>query len=277
MKKGSLTTKNVGDAVALNEKLGFVGSSGNSNGPHLHFEVYNANDSLIDPWKGPCGNVATSWWKNQKPYYEPKLNTIFTQTKGDPSAPACPGIETTYESDHFFRGDTIYLVSYFKDERAGLVTKYKITRPDKTVASQWTYTSPANYSLSYWWWGYILPSNALVGTWKFQAIYQGDTLVRTFTVANAFATNNATTSAKNDNAFTLSPNPAHNDLKIEMKSSGYPVHYEIYDINGRLTKQGVFNQNENNISITELQKGTYCLKLFATDGAVLSMKKFMKL
>jgi len=277
MKKGSLTTKNVGDAVALNEKLGFVGSSGNSNGPHLHFEVYNANGYLIDPWKGPCGNVASSWWKKQKPYYEPKLNTIFTQSKGDPFVPLCPGTETTYESNYFLRHDTVYLVSYFKDERAGLVTKYKITRPDKTVAAQWTYTSPANYGLSYWYWYYVLPTNALLGTWKFQAIYQGDTLLRNFTVASAFAVNDAAAYAKNDNAFMLSPNPAHNDLKIEMKITDYPIRYEIYDINGRLSKEGLFNKNENSISITELQKGTYCLKLSSTDGAILSIKKFMKL
>ncbi|HEX5152462.1 MAG TPA: peptidoglycan DD-metalloendopeptidase family protein [Parafilimonas sp.] len=276
MKKGSLTTKNVGDAVAVNEKLGFVGSSGNSNGPHLHFEVYNANDYLVDPWKGPCGNVATSWWKKQKPYWEPKLNTILTQTYGDPYVPACPGIETTYESNSFLRGDLIYFTSYFKDERVGLVAKYKITKPDKTVFAQWKYTSTGNYTLSYWWWAYYLPTNA-PGTWKFQAIYQGDTLVKTFTVTNSFAVNDVTAHEKNDNAFALSPNPAHNNLKIAMKGAGHPVNYKIYDVNGRLCKQGVFNKNETNISITELQKGIYCLKLSDTDGALLSVKKFMKL
>ena len=75
----------------------------------------------------------------------------------------------------------------------------------------------------------------------------------------------------------LSPNPAHNDLKIELKTTDYPVHYKIYDINGRLSKKGVFNQNENNISIMDLQAGMYCLKLSSTDGTILSMKKFMKL
>ena len=41
LKNGSLTTKNVGDFIASGEYVGVVGSSGNSTGPHLHFEVYN--------------------------------------------------------------------------------------------------------------------------------------------------------------------------------------------------------------------------------------------
>jgi hypothetical protein len=62
-----------------------------------------------------------------------------------------------------------------------------------------------------------------------------------------------------------------------MKDAGYPLYYKIYNINGRLCKQGVINKNENNISITELQKGIFCLKLSDTNGAMLSVKKFMKL
>lgn len=38
----------VGQRVAVGDLLGFVGSSGNSSGPHLHFEVHLANDA-IDP------------------------------------------------------------------------------------------------------------------------------------------------------------------------------------------------------------------------------------
>ncbi len=67
MKSGSLTTKLVGQTVAQGEYLGIVGSSGNSTGPHLHFEVYNANNQLIDPYAGNCNSLnAASCWNNNE-------------------------------------------------------------------------------------------------------------------------------------------------------------------------------------------------------------------
>ena len=51
----------LGDTVQAGDTLGFVGSSGFSKWPHLHFEVQDPNGSLIDPWEGPCGADQTMW------------------------------------------------------------------------------------------------------------------------------------------------------------------------------------------------------------------------
>ena len=64
MKTGSTTPKDSGDFVAAGEYLGKVGSSGNSTSPHLHLEVYDPSDNLIDPFQGGCNSLNDdSWWR----------------------------------------------------------------------------------------------------------------------------------------------------------------------------------------------------------------------
>jgi murein DD-endopeptidase MepM/ murein hydrolase activator NlpD len=51
----------VGDAVVCGQKLGEMGSSGYSTGPHLHFQVNNASGAAEDPFDGPCSAPPTYW------------------------------------------------------------------------------------------------------------------------------------------------------------------------------------------------------------------------
>jgi len=66
MKKNSVAVS-TGDTVAAGDTLGFVGSSGISTGPHLHFEVQNEQAQVVDPWEGSCNNIP-SRWENQLPF-----------------------------------------------------------------------------------------------------------------------------------------------------------------------------------------------------------------
>ncbi|HEU5219908.1 MAG TPA: M23 family metallopeptidase [Gemmatimonadales bacterium] len=65
LRAGSLKVA-VGQRVTPGSPLGLVGSSGNSNWPHLHFEV-RIRDSVLDPWEGSC-HPASSLWRNQLDY-----------------------------------------------------------------------------------------------------------------------------------------------------------------------------------------------------------------
>jgi hypothetical protein len=60
LKKNSIVVSE-GQTVASGEKLGEVGSSGNSTDPHLHFELWYDSTIYIDPFAGPCGNDSTHW------------------------------------------------------------------------------------------------------------------------------------------------------------------------------------------------------------------------
>jgi len=63
MTVGSVTTKAVNSSIACGEQIGGVGTSGNSTGFHLHFQV-NVNGVADDPYQGACGGPLT-YWVNQ--------------------------------------------------------------------------------------------------------------------------------------------------------------------------------------------------------------------
>ena len=61
LRKNSVPVKS-GDMVKRGELIGQVGSSGRSDQPHLHFEVWQ--DGLykpVDPWSGECSTGAGLW------------------------------------------------------------------------------------------------------------------------------------------------------------------------------------------------------------------------
>jgi murein DD-endopeptidase MepM/ murein hydrolase activator NlpD len=180
MKSGSLTAKAVGERVVAGERLGNVGSSGSSTGPHLHFEVYDASKRLVDPFAGACNTLnPESWWASQPEYYQPRLNRVLTAS-APPVFSTCgadgrlenPG--TFNEQRSFKPGDLAYFVAAARDMQPSHVATVTIRRPDGSVWRQRQLAAASSYSSrAYWYLGYVLEATAPTGTWLYEAEIAG--------------------------------------------------------------------------------------------------------
>ncbi len=182
-KSGSVTPKGVGETVAAGEYLGVPGSSGPSGGPHLHFEVHDPGGNLIDPYQGPCNDLnPDSWWISQRPYYDSGLNKLATGF-APPVFPPCPEDEIPNEGSAFRPGDTIYFVSYYRDQLSGQESVHTVYRPDGSVYLAWSHSSDEPwYEASYWYWAWVFPGDAQTGVWRYEIAYEGQVYEHSFLV-----------------------------------------------------------------------------------------------
>ena len=176
MKIGSLTSKAVGDTVAAGEYLGQVGSSGNSTGPHLHFELLDEQNNHIDPFVGECSTGGDSRWIAQPAYNVPRVHAVLTGS-GAPQLGQCDGSEVSHETNRFDAGDPIYVTAFFTNQQQGMSGTLEIIDPS---GAMWMSTEmgPASqdYPFSYFWRAFAAPATA--GRWRAQ-VRLGDDLSET--------------------------------------------------------------------------------------------------
>ncbi len=184
IKKGTVTSKQIGAKVTAGEVLGYVGSSGISTGPHLHFEVRDSANKVIDPWVGPSNPTTTdSWWKSQKPYYDSAINQLTTGN-AEPVLGACAN-ETTNQQHVFSPGANVYFTTYYRDQLPNQESQYTILRPDNSVYSNWSFSSPNYYTASFWDWWFAFPADEALGVWTFRVQFNNKTYDQKFEFCTA--------------------------------------------------------------------------------------------
>jgi len=185
LKSGSVLAKDIGEKVTVGEYLGVLGSSGNSTGPHLHFELYTVVNVLRDPFAGPCNTgITSSWWRDQAPYYDSAINMLATHD-APPDFNRCPEQEELNLRNVFAAGEAVYLAAYYRDQLSGQVSVYSVRRPDGSLLTSWEDSSEEeHYAASYWYWYLVLPNDAETGYWRFEVAYEGAVYQHVFAVGD---------------------------------------------------------------------------------------------
>lgn len=184
-KSGSLAVT-LGDTVEQGQKLGNVGSSGSSTGPHLHYEVDRTNGAPTEPFAGQC-NAGATGWRHQWNYNESSILRIATHA-------VAPSYGTGSNCDHtepvvqqsFKPGDTVYIAAYVRDAVQGMSGSWQVFDSQGTL--QQTATSPqapvylswADFSQPL-----VLPDDAAPGTWRIRVNFAGQSMEGVFFVGEA--------------------------------------------------------------------------------------------
>ena len=245
--------------------MGAAGSSGSSTIPHLHFEIYDANGDLIDPYEGPCNDMnANSWWQDQPDYFVPAINHMSTHNSPNFDT-ECGVVENTYENLNFEPGDDVVFRIFYRDIRTDDTTQITITKPDGSVLYDFEFTSPwPNYTGAYAEW--VFPTNNTWpdGVYTARAEYYGTLYETIFGINTSLGVEENTISA-----ITMYPNPTSEIVCFESKTPIEKI--EIYDMLGRSVLQNISDNKKVTIHTENLQSGLY-LALITSEGKTISQK-----
>ena len=278
LKQNSLTPKGVGETVERGEYLGLVGSSGISNGPHLHLELYDNAGNLIDPFQGNCSEQLDSWWTAQRPYYDSGINRLSTHT-APPQWTDCAELIDTHASNDFCPSDTIYFMAFLRDQLAGQVLHYKIHQPNGDLYAEWTdmLEDATHYSASYWYFPLILRKDVEGGIWKYQIEYLDQIYTHEFGVCETVSSPSIPLELLDNGIF---PNPTQQQLQVKIEifqANDYT--FDIRDVNTRTLTTHLHSlligQHQLEFDVNTLPSGLYLLTVSDYSGT-LATRRFVK-
>lgn len=164
LRNGSVAVA-TGQSVTAGDVLGLVGSSGDSEWPHLSFEARTPDDTPFDPWAGPCGGQE-SFWTDQPEY--PNVFAVIDQGTTDAPATRAAIAERPPDVLDFPAGTAVTYWVHVVNRPAGLFGRRLRDPNGRAVDSSFgnaLHPDPANTlyggSLS-------LPATTVTGTWTIE-------------------------------------------------------------------------------------------------------------
>lgn len=226
IKTNSITVLN-GQTVSAGDKIALVASSGYSTGPHLHFEVRDANNAVIEPNVGACnGTTTSSWFISQRPYWVPGLNRISCHY----AEPSCVGDNSTGWCDSeglFFRnnfspGDDIFFGIALVDIQGGAEVEINVydSNGNSIYSDGFIHIFDPDNALFHIF-DTSLPNNSPSGTYKVRVDLGQDEYYHYFTV-NCPESTTITSDLSGDNGFHAGTTLNISSLLMQ---SGFPLSY----------------------------------------------------
>ena len=160
-----------GDSVSAGDFLGFMGSSGNSTGTHLHFGVRHNNAPVetyldpdtfwVNPWPyaGDSPGVLDSGMTNVVPEFSEYREGITRMTQFQP-------------------GNRVTFWAYVNGQNDGDTREYRWYRPDGSLYHSETFTQTGLARSGIKWYNVTIPSTNSLGTWAATFVQNGIELAR---------------------------------------------------------------------------------------------------
>ena len=166
---------NVGESVNAGDLIGYVGSSGNSTDPHLHFELWYDSLYVVDPFAGDCGNELQSFI--DPPIYETEL------TVWESGMHLTNNLNINDLRERIVTLEEPYTISPDSDSQVYFWSHMYGLRKDKVITIQWFtpddeewFEFSVTLDRDYWYyyyWSFINHVNLPEGNWTVRLLYDG--------------------------------------------------------------------------------------------------------
>ena len=233
MRKNSVNVE-LGDTVAVGDTLGFVGSSGYSSGPHIHFEIQQ--NGTVDPYSGFC-QTDTSRWLEQGEYV---MNLPFeVMDNGLTIIPLDWSMisERPPTKSHVIAPSTIYSWLRLRNVSSSDLLTWEFYA-NGSLWNSYSFNPYNTYSSSWWYVYWNLPSgSSYYGDWEIKIFHNGSLIAE-----QPFSYDNEPNQLPiiADTTLTLEMNSTIDGEFSAIDPDGNIFWYEIvsYPSNGVLTQYG---------------------------------------
>jgi len=231
-----------GDSVTAGDLIGYVGSSGNSTDPHLHFEVWYDSLYVVDPFSGTCGNPSSLFL--DPPTYDTSFKVWESglHLKSDLTINDLRERIVTIEKPYTIApssDSSLYFWAQLLGLRKGKELSFTWYTPNATEWFNYTFTLDQDYWY-YYAFSFINHQDLAEGAWTVELEYDGNKVADTnFTVGKTasqtslFKTNLCNAYSKSTLAELLA-NPQLEvsvyDMQCKSVDASYPILPGIYSL-----------------------------------------------